>query len=97
MCSPAGAGAGLPERHIHSPLRNLLFAIRQTTTADNSPERGRQDLRDSFDQDYWTQRERLIGLMEWPAALGNAQGMEAWVDDSVAARILVGRLRHDHA
>ena len=80
-----------------SPLRHLLFAIRETTVADNSPEPGRQYLRDTFGQGYWTQRERFTRLLEWVAALGNAQGMEEWVDDSVAARILAGRLRNDHA
>ena len=30
-------------------------------------------------------------------ALGNAEGMKEWIDDSEAARILAGRLRNDHA
>ena len=74
-----------------------MFAVRETTAADNSPEPGRQYLRDTFGQGYWTQRERFIGLLEWLAALGNAEGMNEWIDDSAAARILAGRLRNDHA
>ncbi|MCC6710388.1 MAG: hypothetical protein IT492_22745 [Gammaproteobacteria bacterium] len=91
------AAAGAAHPFATSPLRHLLFAIRETTAADNSPEPGRQYLRDTFGQGYWTQRERFVGLLEWLAALGNAQGMEEWVEDSGAARILAGRLRNDHA
>jgi hypothetical protein len=80
-----------------SPLRHLLFAIRETAASDNNPEPGRQYLRDTFGQGYWSQRERFIGLLEWLAQLGNAAGMEEWHADSEAARILVGRLRNDQA
>jgi putative DNA methylase len=80
-----------------SPLRHLLFAIRETAANDNNPEPGRQYLRDTFGQGYWNQRERFIGLLEWLAQLGNAAGMEEWHADSEAARILVGRLRNDQA
>jgi putative DNA methylase len=80
-----------------SPLRHLLFAIRETSANDNNPEPGRQYLRDTFGQNYWNQRERFISLLEWLAQLGNAAGMEEWHTDSEAARILVGRLRNDQA
>ena len=89
--------AGAPHPFAASPLRHLLFAIRETTAADNSPEPGRQYLRDTFGQSYWTRRERFIGLLEWLAALGNAEGMDEWIEDSEAARILAGRLRNDQA
>lgn len=80
-----------------SPLRHLLFAIRETAANDNNPEPGRQYLRDTFGQGYWSQRERFISLLEWLAQIGNAAGMEEWHADSEAARILVGRLRNDQA
>jgi putative DNA methylase len=80
-----------------APLRHLLFAIRETAAADNSPEPGRQYLRDTFGQGYWNVRERFISLLEWLAQLGNAAGMEEWHEDSEAARFLLGRLRNDHA
>jgi hypothetical protein len=80
-----------------SPLRHLMFAIRETTAVDNSPEPGRQYLRDTFGQGYWGQRERFIALLEWLASLGNAVGMGEWITDSEAARILGGRLRNDQA
>jgi putative DNA methylase len=80
-----------------SPLRHLMFAVRETKAADNSAEPGRQYLRDTFGQGYWMQRERFIGLLEWLAQLGYIAGMDEWRADSEAARILAGRLRNDHA
>jgi adenine-specific DNA methylase len=80
-----------------SSLRHLLFAIRETAATDNSPETGRRYLRETFGQAYWGKREGFVRLLDWLAALSNAKGMNEWVDDSEAARILAGRLRNDHA
>lgn len=91
------AATGMAHPFAASPLRHLMFAIRETAAADNSPEPGRQYLRDTFGQGYWTQRERFIGLLEWLSQLGNTAGMDEWLEDSEAARILAGRLRNDHA
>lgn len=91
------ANAGAPHPFSVSPLRHLLFAVRETAAADNSPEPGRQYLRDTFGPTYWQRRERFVALLEWLAALGNAEGMAEWIEDSTAARILAGRLRNDHA
>jgi putative DNA methylase len=91
------AAASGPHPFASAPLRHLMFAVRETTAADNSPEPGRQYLRDTFGQAYWGKREGFIGLLEWLAALGNAEGMNEWQADSEAARILAGRLRNDHA
>lgn len=90
-------GARVSHPFAASPLRHLMFAIRETTAADNSPEPGRQYLRDTFGQGYWGKREGFVALLEWLAALGNAEGMNEWINDSEAARILAGRLRNDHA
>jgi hypothetical protein len=90
------AGSGVAHPFASSPLRHLMFAVRETAAADNSPEPGRQYLRDTFGQAYWTKREGFVGLLEWFSALGNAQDMNEWADDSEAARILAGRLRNDH-
>lgn len=90
-------GSGTPHPFAVSPLRHLMFAVRETTTADNNPEPARQYLRDTFGQSYWGKRERFVALLEWLAAIGNAGGMNEWVADSEAARILAGRLRSDHA
>jgi adenine-specific DNA methylase len=92
------AAAGGAHPFAASPLRHLLFAIRETLAADNNPEPGRQYLRDSFGpSEYWQKRERFLHLLEWLAALGNAVGMDDWAADSAAARLLAGRLRNDQA
>ena len=90
------AGSGVTHTFASSPLRHLMFAIRETAVADNSPEPGRQYLRDTFGQAYWSKREGFVGLLEWLSALGNAEDMNEWTDDSEASRILAGRLRNDH-
>ena len=90
-------GTAGPHAFAAAPLRHLMFAIRETCAADNSPEPGRQYLRDTFGQGYWGKREGFVLLLEWLAALGNAEGMSEWISDSEAARILAGRLRNDHA
>ena len=94
---PGRAGSAGPHPFAAAPLRHLMFAIRETSAADNSPEPGRQYLRDTFGQGYWGKREGFVFLLEWLAALGNAEGMNEWLSDSEAARILAGRLRNDHA
>jgi hypothetical protein len=86
-----------PHPFAAAPLRHLLFAVRETAAADNSPELGRQYLRDTFGQAYWAHRERFVGLLEWLTQLGNAEEMSEWARDAEAARILAGRLRNDHA
>lgn len=91
------ASATGPHPFSAAPLRHLMFAIRETVAADNNPEQGRQYLRDTFGQGYWSKREGFVNLLEWLSALGNAQGMNEWTADSDAARILAGRLRNDHA
>ena len=96
---------GYPQAWIEKHLRSI--AVRGELT-DEWKERGVQEgkeysiltaeiARDTFGQGYWGKREGFVGLLEWLAALGNAQGMNVWVADSEAARILAGRLRNDHA
>ncbi len=92
------ASSSGPHPFASSPLRHLLFALRETVAADNNPDPGRQYLRDTFGPGlYWQQRERFLALLEWLAALGNAVGMSEWAFDSAAARLLAGRLRNDQA
>lgn len=90
------ASSGVTHPFASSSLRHLMFAVCETAAADNSPELGRQYLRDTFGQAYWTKRESFVGLLEWLSLLGNAEDMNEWAADSEAARILAGRLRNDH-
>lgn len=91
------AGGGVAHPFAASSLRHLMFAIRETAAADNSPEPGRQYLRDTFGQGFWGKRESFVALLDWLSALSNTEGMHEWASDSEAARILAGRLRNDHA
>jgi hypothetical protein len=86
-----------PHPFSTTPLRHLLFAVRETSIGDGNPEAGRQYLRDCFGQIYWTLRERFVALLEWIVMIGDATGMADWRIDSESARILAGRLRNDHA
>jgi putative DNA methylase len=100
VAAPAKRGrgsSGAPHPFASSSLRHLLFAIRETAAADNLPDLGRQYLRDTFGQGYWSLRERFVALLEWFTELGNAADMPEWAEDAEAARILAGRLRNDHA
>jgi adenine-specific DNA methylase len=91
------ASASGPHPFAATPLRHLLFAICETAAADNDPNQGRQYLRDTFGQAYWGRREAMVRLLDWFAAIGNAEDTADWAKDSEAARILAGRLRNDDA
>jgi len=90
-----GRGAGGDHAFGRSPLRHLLFAIRETTAADMDPEPGRQYLRDTFGSTYWAAREKFISLLDWLSQLSGTADMSEWTRDSDSARILAGRLRND--
>jgi adenine-specific DNA methylase len=102
-----GANSGTPARgrratsqhdFANTPLRHLLFAVKETAaSAETSPESGQQYLRDAFGTAYWGHRERFVKLLDWLALLGNTSDMPDWARDSEAARILAGRLRNDEA
>lgn len=91
------ASASGPHPFAATPLRHLLFAICETAAADNDPNQGRQYLRDTFGQTYWGRREAMVRLLDWLAAIGNAEDTADWAKDSEAARILAGRLKNDDA
>lgn len=96
--SARGRRAASQHAFANTPLRHLLFAVKETAaSAETSPESGRQYLRDAFGTAYWGHRERLVKLLDWLALLGNTSDMPDWARDSEAARILAGRLRNDEA
>ena len=92
-----GRGAAVEHPFATSPLRHLLFAVRETTAADSVPERGRQYLKDTYGPQYWDKRMEFVFLLEWLAKLSHAAGMEIWTNDSTSATLLAGRLRTDEA
>ena len=79
----SAAGPPWPCRHgsaphpfAAAPLRHLMFAIRETAAADNSPEPGRQYLRDTFGQGYWGKREGFICPARMARRAGQRRGHE---------------------
>lgn len=75
-------------------VRQLLFAV-HTTVVEEKPEAGMRLLKDEL-RDYWSDRQRLITILDWLANLGQVEAMSHWVADSQSARLLAGRLRSDH-
>ncbi len=75
-------------------LRQLLFGV-HTTRSSETPDAGLRYLKDEV-ANYWGERQRLITILDWLAELGRSEGMEHWLADSEAARLLAGRLRGDH-
>ena len=51
-----GRGSSTDHAFARSALRHLLFAIKETTAAEQDPELGRQYLRDTFGATYWATR-----------------------------------------
>ncbi|MFN5298277.1 MAG: anti-phage-associated DUF1156 domain-containing protein [Planctomycetaceae bacterium] len=92
-----GRGNSTEHPFARTPLRHLLFAIRETTAASHDPEPGRQYLRDTFGGTYWASRETFIYLLDWLAQLSATADMGDWTLDSESARLLAGRLRNDQA
>jgi putative DNA methylase len=46
--------------------------------------------------DYWSQRERIIALLDYLAGLGRVSTMPQWQLDGRAAGLLAGAVRNDH-
>ena len=90
-----GRSSGTDHAFARSPLRHLLFAVRETTAASHDPEPGRQYLRDTFGGSYWSTREKFIHLLDWLSALSATPDMTDWTADSESCRLLAGRLRND--
>lgn len=75
-------------------LRQLLFAV-HTAAEEEKPDAGMRFLKDEL-RDYWSERQRLIIVLDWLASLGQIEVMSHWSADGEAARLLAGRLRSDH-
>lgn len=73
-------------------LRNILFAIRETKKED-SPASGRNWLHNEL-ADYWQVKQRILELLKY--IIRTASGIEYWVDDVQAARLLAGYIENDH-
>jgi adenine-specific DNA methylase len=77
-----------------SLVRQALFAICQTVAQEETRE-GMNWLRTEV-SDYWANRERLVGILEYLASLGRAAPMGHWAADAHAASLLAGAVHNDH-
>ncbi|MEI2692680.1 MAG: hypothetical protein V9H69_24335 [Anaerolineae bacterium] len=61
-----------------------------------------EEVRDGFNwlktelPDYWSSREKLAHLLDFPSALRYAAPMAHWQKDAAAAGLLAGAVRNDH-
>jgi len=75
-----------------SPIRNVLFAIREVVRTEEV-QSGRNWLRNEV-KDYWGQRKTIIEIAKYFTGMGFKIGH--WKNDGEAARLLAGAVENDH-
>lgn len=78
-----------------SLVRQCLFSIWLTVKNEGTKE-GMDYLHTELREAYWTNREKIIGILEYMAALRHSSTMEHWKKDGHAAGLLAGAVRNDH-
>lgn len=78
-----------------SLVRQCLFAVWLTVKNEDTRE-GLNYLHTELKDAYWTNREKITGVLEYLAALRNAAPMEHWKKDSDGAALVAGAVRNDH-
>lgn len=78
-----------------SLVRQCLFAVWLTVKNEDTRE-GLNYLHTELKDAYWTNREKIAGVLDYLAALRNASPMEHWQKDSEGAVLLAGAVRNDH-
>lgn len=78
-----------------SLVRQCLFAI-WLTVKNESTKEGMDYLHTELREAYWSNREKIIGILEYMAALRHSSAMEHWQKDGSAANLLAGAVRNDH-
>jgi adenine-specific DNA methylase len=86
---------GASESFADSLVRQCLFAA-WLAGKDEEARAGLDYLHTELREAYWTNREKIVGILEWLSALGSAAGMEHWRKDAAAAGVLAGAVRNDH-
>jgi adenine-specific DNA methylase len=75
-------------------VRQVLVAIHKIVRSDETAA-GLNWLKTEVN-DYWSQREKILHILDYLAKLDRVGGMEHWQSDSEAARLLAGAVRNDH-
>jgi hypothetical protein len=78
-----------------SLVRQCLFAVSLTVKNEDTRD-GLNYLRTELKDAYWSNREKIAGILEYLGNLRHAGSMEHWKKDSEAARLLEGAVRNDH-
>lgn len=83
------------EAFADSLVRQCLFAVWLTVKNEDTRE-GLNYLHTELKDGYWSNREKIVGVLDYLAALRNASPMEHWRKDSEGAGLLAGAVRNDH-
>jgi hypothetical protein len=90
-----GAFGSPGESFADSLVRQCLFAVYLTVKNEDTRE-GLNYLHTELKEVYWSNRERIVGLLDYLAALRHAAPLEHWLKDSAGAALLAGAVRNDH-
>ena len=78
-----------------SLVRQCLFTVWLTVKNEGTKE-GTDYLHTELREAYWTNREKIIRILEYIATLRHSSTMEHWHKDAHAANLLAGAVRNDH-
>lgn len=83
------------EAFADSLVRQCLFSIWLTVKNEGTKE-GMDYLHTELREAYWSNREKITGILEYLTALGHSSTMQHWHKDAHAASLLAGAVRNDH-
>jgi len=83
------------ENFADSLVRQCLFTVWLTVKNEDTRE-GLDYLHTELRDTYWSNREKITGVLEYLAALRHSSSMEHWQKDAQGAALLAGAVRNDH-
>jgi len=83
------------ESFADSLVRQCLFAV-WLTVKNEATREGLDYLHTELRDGYWSNREKITGVLEYLAVLRHAASTEHWGKDSEGAALLAGAVRNDH-
>lgn len=83
------------ENFADSLVRQCLFSV-WLTAKNEATREGLDYLHTELRDVYWSNREKITGVLEYLALLRHSGSMEHWQKDSQGAALLAGAVRNDH-
>jgi len=83
------------ESFSDSLVRQCLFTV-WLTVKNEDTRAGLDYLHTELRDTYWSNREKITGVLEYLAALRHSGSMEHWQKDAQGAALLAGAVRNDH-